>query len=351
MRNRLIVILLSALSAVSCLKGGGYESSYRLVANFDGFSEAWDKNYYNGEFYGDDKAFFEGAITEDNLVIFNCLYEKDMNDFSGFGLSLVTVKDEGYDARFSVNTETAYSGEVFALFHNNPEIKATSSGLQSDYHVFFATTQGTCTPVSCMVNNTKLVADGIAAYNAAQNRTYYQNYEFRHLSSYYQLDAGGNHHQRKNSAHKPRRQFFEQQRSRYSAYQHSARNIPQLRKWSRPLKQIHARRKKRNGRYYRYRSSVGFFCGQFYGFFQKGNAKHSTPAAEKTVYAPYQRGDEHLCRGGEKFFYLMFHCFFLRKKPFFICYRMQSPRKTHRLFYFAAAKKKKPDIKHAKCAI
>lgn len=167
MRNRLIVILLSAVSAVSCLKGGGYESSCQLVATFDGFSEAWDKNYYNGEFYGDDKAFFEGAITENNLVIFNCLYEKDMNDFSGFGLSLVTVKDEGYDARFSVNAETAYSGEVFALFHNNPEIKATSSGLQSDYHVFFATTQGTCTPVSCMVNNTKLVADGIAAYNAA----------------------------------------------------------------------------------------------------------------------------------------------------------------------------------------
>ena len=84
MRNRLIVILLSAVSAVSCLKGGGYESSCQLVATFDGFSEAWDNNYYNGEFYGDDKAFFERAITEDNLVIFNCLYEKDMNDFSFF---------------------------------------------------------------------------------------------------------------------------------------------------------------------------------------------------------------------------------------------------------------------------
>ena len=79
-------------------------------------------------------------------------------------------QDEGYDARFSVNAETAYSGEVFALFHNNPEIKATSSGLQSDYHVFFATTQGTCTPVSCMVNNTKQVAEGIAEYNGSHEQ-------------------------------------------------------------------------------------------------------------------------------------------------------------------------------------
>ncbi len=168
MKRNIFIIFIAALSAVSCLKNGGFESTYQLVATFDGFSESWDENYYDGEFYGDDKAYFEGAsITEDNFVFFNCMYDEDMKDFTGFGLSMATAKDEEYGGRFSVNADEASSGNVFALFHNNPEIKSDSGELQSDYHIFFATTEGTCAPVSCMVNNTKLVADRIAEYNAA----------------------------------------------------------------------------------------------------------------------------------------------------------------------------------------
>ena len=198
MIRNLLIIAAAAFAAVSCLKGTAYESNYTAVVDFEGFSDEWDQRYHEGEFYGDDDAFFEGTFYVD-VFEFNCEYDKSLNDYSGFALSKAAPGDSRYEGRFSYNyaddTENEDQGEdvtpedgqtaeteagddgdsqgpdidpynrIFAVFHKAP-------GIDASRHVSFTMTEdGTCTPVSCLVNNTRLVAGKIAEYNASHPET------------------------------------------------------------------------------------------------------------------------------------------------------------------------------------
>ena len=161
MIKRFIAIAAIAFACVSCFKKGlGYESNFTANIGFEEFSESWDNNEWNGEFYGDDDAYFESSFYT-NTIEFICEYNKNIVDYSGFGLSRVFIsKGAEYDKRLAANSEKGLTGDVFALFHNNPDIEA-------DKHIAFTMPQnGTCTPVYCLVNNTKLVADMVAEYNS-----------------------------------------------------------------------------------------------------------------------------------------------------------------------------------------
>lgn len=170
MKKRLAILALMSLSAISCLKGGGYESSYQASITFEQFSPAWDNSSYEGEFYGDDKVNYQNSVVVTDLG-FNCIYDEDKDDYTGFALSMATAEDTGYEGRYSANADGGSSGDVFLLFHNDPEIRPEESQVDPVPHVvFYGAYSGTCTPVSCMVNNTKMVADRIAEYNAAHEK-------------------------------------------------------------------------------------------------------------------------------------------------------------------------------------
>lgn len=164
MKFRLIMIIAAALAAASCLKSGTYEARYQSVVTFDQFSKDWDNSSeWEGTFYGDDKAYFKTPFTVDALT-FNCSYKEYGETYSGFGLSMATEEDTDFGGTYSVNAAKAYSGDVFALFHNHPSIKL--NGDDPAQHIIFKQSEyGTCTPVGCMVNNTRLVADEIRKYN------------------------------------------------------------------------------------------------------------------------------------------------------------------------------------------
>ena len=118
MKKRLAILALMSLSAISCLKGGGYESSYQASITFEQFSQAWDNSSYGGEFYGDDKVNYQNSVVVTDLG-FNCIYDEDKDDYTGFALSMATAEDTGYEGRYSANADGGSSGDVFLLFHND----------------------------------------------------------------------------------------------------------------------------------------------------------------------------------------------------------------------------------------
>ena len=193
----LLLTVAAAAVAVSCLKSGGFNSSYQAMVTLEEFAET-----SSGAAYGEDKALFEigyAFLVDNNITFSNSVDDKENpTDYTGFALSYSTLEksssdgsdenaesaesgsetpeqeetaggndgagaDDGYN-RFTVNAESASSGSVFAVFHNNPEISANGHHIQ-----FISGNYGTCTPVGCVVNNTKQVADWIAEYNAAND--------------------------------------------------------------------------------------------------------------------------------------------------------------------------------------
>lgn len=154
---RTFAIIIAVAMAISCLKNSGYESKYPAVVTFDNVVSGMDKD----ELFGEDKIVFGSFAGYDLLFVGQTDEEK--TDFTGFSLSYATAKDDGYDGLYSANADTASSYEVFALFHNSPEIKTENHHIVFGYAEYDACT---CTPVACMVNNTKYVADRIAEYNS-----------------------------------------------------------------------------------------------------------------------------------------------------------------------------------------
>ena len=196
------MLLTGAIAAVtvSCLKGSGFESSYQAHATLENYAELSGDNAY-----GEDKALFEIGyefLVDDNISFFNKVDNTDNpTDYTGFALSRSTLEKSSSDGddngqtgeigaedtdtggadagegtddgstgetaaynRFTVNAESASSGSVFAVFYDNPNIEGRAEHVR-----FLASSYGTCTPVACMVNNTKEVADKIAEYNTTND--------------------------------------------------------------------------------------------------------------------------------------------------------------------------------------
>ena len=156
---RMSAIAAAMILAASCMNDVGYETTYTAGISFDNFG------YGDDDIYGEDKLFFGSYLISDDIV-FASKTDESVTDFNGFGLSKATSKDEIADGRYSVNAESASSGSAFALFHNTSYIEPL------DQHIIFARAgYGTCSPVSCMVNNTKLVADMIQMYNSQNDES------------------------------------------------------------------------------------------------------------------------------------------------------------------------------------
>ena len=160
------ILLMAALSAVavSCLKGGSYESSYTACLTFEEF----DESYMDEDIYGEDGAFFENPFIMGDLG-FNVILNDPKTDYSGFAISVASPGGDYKGSPFEVNYDEEQSGSgttagsnVFTVFHHDPEIT-----MENFHHILFIRYgNGTCSPLSCLVNNTKMVADSIASYNS-----------------------------------------------------------------------------------------------------------------------------------------------------------------------------------------
>lgn len=223
-----VLLLTGAVASlsVSCLNGGSYEEKYQAYVTLEAFRYGLQNGTDFGE---DDAVFEIGGafMTDNNLAYYNAVNDRtNPTDYTGFAISLSVLEKEddtsgsaasaglgtrsgenengngagetsddenqgdgtGEDGSgadeggtgtgenepgtgagetedvnpFTVNSDSASSGVVFAVFHDNPSLPMA----EGNRHIMFMQPYyGTCTPVSCMVNNTKRVADQIAAYN------------------------------------------------------------------------------------------------------------------------------------------------------------------------------------------
>lgn len=160
------IMLVGATAAisVSCLKGTQYESSYQLRSTFEDF----DPSMADDEFWGPGLVNYDAPFLYGD-VAFNSATDEGKSAFTGFAVSQAVYDEENpeallNDGLYSVNCKTGSAGSAtFAVFCDTPGIPAVD---KEDFHhiVFMMPGYGSCTPVSCMVNNTKYVADRIAEY-------------------------------------------------------------------------------------------------------------------------------------------------------------------------------------------
>lgn len=155
---------MAAVSAVSvsCLKGGSYESTYPAYISFEEFNES----YVGDEFYDGDGVYFKTYFYGNQDLLFNSARDETESDYSGFAISIALSEGTYAGSRYAVNAKEAATGDVFTVFHEAPWMK------EDDFHHihFLSYANGTCAPVSCMVNNTKQVAEGIAEYNGSHEK-------------------------------------------------------------------------------------------------------------------------------------------------------------------------------------
>ena len=104
---------------------------------------------------------------------FNVMLNDPKTDYSGFAISVASPGSDYDGSLFQVNSVRNESGSgttsgsnVFTVFHRDPGINP------EDFHhiLFLRSENGTCTPLSCLVNNTRVVADSIASYNSAHEQ-------------------------------------------------------------------------------------------------------------------------------------------------------------------------------------
>lgn len=160
------IMLVGATAAisVSCLKGTQYESSYQLRGTFEDF----DSSMADDEFWGPGLVNYDAPFLYGD-VAFNSATDEGKSAFTGFAVSQAVYDEENpeallNDGLYSVNCKTGSAGSAtFAVFCDTPGIPAVD---KEDFHhiVFMMPGYGTFTPTSCMVNNTKYVADRIAEY-------------------------------------------------------------------------------------------------------------------------------------------------------------------------------------------
>ncbi len=154
----IFVILTAAAVSVSCLNSVGFESKFQANVTLDEFTDTSEGDIFEGG-----KVCLDRSFLSQSILLCNKASEDNTYDFGGFALSKATSKDEleVQDERYAVNCESAASGTVFAVFHNNPDVELGQHIIFYDYQYQMST----CLPVSCMVNNTKTVAESIKKYN------------------------------------------------------------------------------------------------------------------------------------------------------------------------------------------
>ena len=159
------LIGITAVLSVSCLKDTQYEHSYTLPGTFEQLSSDMD----NDEFWGESMVNFSAPLLHGD-VLFNSKTNEGKTDFTGFAVSRAVYDAENPDALlddgfYSANAKTGSSkSSTFVVFRNAPDILTESEAEDFHHIVFMASGYGSFTQTSCMVNNTKYVADKIAEY-------------------------------------------------------------------------------------------------------------------------------------------------------------------------------------------
>ena len=126
----IFVILTVAAVSVSCLNSVGFESKFQANVTLDEFTDTSEGDIFEGG-----KVCLDRSFLSQSILLCNKASEDNTYDFGGFALSKATSKDEleVQDERYAVNCESAASGTVFAVFHNNPDVELGQHIIFYDY--------------------------------------------------------------------------------------------------------------------------------------------------------------------------------------------------------------------------